>query len=244
MRTITHVSPLGILAARGDATILKAFLDKDSDAVLALLDAGAGVNAKAGDNGDCMPLHVAVDRRMSSICTIRALLEGGSDVNVRNDYDHTPLHVACMCINVSAAELLLRCGADEMLKDDDGSTPADVVGGMGDGDLTDEEIETDHQRIRRVLARAPADRSWRRRGWLVLSRCCSTRVHIAHRGSNSGSNGNSNGCCIKVARVSGKESHEDDEETEDKIMSDWKDLVRKLVGLEVDGLFRLVGDFL
>ncbi|CBJ32710.1 conserved unknown protein [Ectocarpus siliculosus] len=67
------------------------------DAVRALLDAGADVNAKAGDNGDRTPLHVAVDRRMSSICTIRALLKGGADVNVRNDYDHTPLHVACMC---------------------------------------------------------------------------------------------------------------------------------------------------
>ncbi|CAM9089870.1 unnamed protein product, partial [Ectocarpus sp. 12 AP-2014] len=124
-------TPLHLAASKGHAL----------DAVRAFLDAGAGVNAKAGNNGDCTPLHVAVDRRMSSICTIRALLEGGSDVNVRNDYDHRPLHVACMCINVSAVELLLRWGADEMLKDDDVSTPADVIGEMGDGDLTDEEIE-------------------------------------------------------------------------------------------------------
>ncbi|CAM9227992.1 unnamed protein product [Ectocarpus sp. 13 AM-2016] len=128
-------TPLHLAASKGRAL----------DAVRALLDAGAGVNPKAGENGDCTPLHVAVvDRRMSSICTIRALLEGGSDVNVRNDYDHTPLHVACMCISVSAVELLPRWGADEMLKDDDGSTPADVIGEIGDGDLTDEEIETDH----------------------------------------------------------------------------------------------------
>ncbi|CAM9847094.1 unnamed protein product, partial [Ectocarpus sp. 6 AP-2014] len=80
-------TPLYLAASKGHAL----------DAVRALLDAGADVNAKAGDNGDRTPLHVAVDRRMSSICTIRTLLEGGADVNVRNDYDHTPLHVACMC---------------------------------------------------------------------------------------------------------------------------------------------------
>ncbi|CAB1098011.1 unnamed protein product [Ectocarpus sp. CCAP 1310/34] len=33
IRTITHISPLEILATRGDATILKAFLDKDSSHV-------------------------------------------------------------------------------------------------------------------------------------------------------------------------------------------------------------------
>ncbi|CAN0077539.1 unnamed protein product [Ectocarpus sp. 12 AP-2014] len=87
----------------------------------------------------------------------------------------------------------------------------------------------------------PADRSWRHRGWLVLSRSCLTRVQVA---SGSISISSSNGNSAKVARVSGEGSSRDDEETEDQMMVDLRDLVGRLVGLEADGLFRLVVGFL
>lgn len=35
-------------------------------------------------------------------------------------------------------------------------------------------VEDDNQRIRQKLARAPADRAWRRRGWLAHCRSCPT----------------------------------------------------------------------
>ncbi|CAN0456182.1 unnamed protein product [Ectocarpus sp. 8 AP-2014] len=96
-----------------------------------------------------------------------------------------------------------------------------------------------------MLARAPADRSWRRRGWLVLSRSYPTRVHIANGSSSSSSSISSiNGNAAKVARVSGEGSSRDDERTEDDMMVGLRDLVGRLVGLEADGLFRLVVGFL
>ncbi|CAM9782579.1 unnamed protein product [Ectocarpus sp. 12 AP-2014] len=270
--TMNYRSPLQAAASRGNAAMLKAFLDKDSrdvdatdnrgwtalhyaayvdrpvhdngDAVRALLEAGADVNVKTDAHAsDDMftPLHVAVSCPMSSICTMHALLEGWADVNVRDDCSQTPLHVACMWGNVSAVELLLRWGADEMLKNNRADTPADVIGVWGDEDHNNDEMEADNQRIRRVLARAPADRSWRRRGWLVLSRSCPTRVHIACRSRSSSSSSSSSS---KVARVSGEDSDGNDMKTEDQLISDWKDLVGRLIGLEVDGLFRLVVGFL
>ncbi|CAN0509764.1 unnamed protein product [Ectocarpus sp. 12 AP-2014] len=115
--------------------------------------------------------------------------------------------------------------------------PADVIGVCQPNGLDNEEREVGIQRIRRILARAPADRSWRRRGWLVLSRSCPTRVQIAN---GSRSSGNS----AKMARVSGESSSRDDEETEDRMVADLGDLVGRLVGLEANGLFRLVVGFL
>ncbi|CAN0486643.1 unnamed protein product, partial [Ectocarpus sp. 12 AP-2014] len=118
-----------------------------------------------------------------------------------------------------------------------GDTPADVVGAH-QNDLDGEEREANNQRIRGILARTPAERSWRRRGWLVRSRSCPTRVQIAN--GSSSINGNS----AKVARVSGEGSGRDDEETEDEILVDLRDLVGRLVELEADGLFRLVVGYL
>ncbi|CAN0446603.1 unnamed protein product [Ectocarpus sp. 12 AP-2014] len=102
-----------------------------------------------------------------------------------------------------------------------------------------------------MVARAPVDRSWRRRGWLVLSRSCPTRVHIANgssrnssSSSSSNNNNNNDGNSTKVARVSGEVSSRDDEETADEMAVGLRDLVGRLVGLEADGLFRLVVGFL
>ncbi|CAN0539526.1 unnamed protein product, partial [Ectocarpus sp. 8 AP-2014] len=147
-------SPLEIAARRGHATMVKAFLDADGsavdatdengytalhfaasvegpvqdngDAVRVLLEAGADVNAKI--TGDCFtPLHLAVDTRIASMGTMRALLEGGANVDVRDEYEQTPLHIACERSSVAAVELLLRWGADEGLTNGDEETPADVI---------------------------------------------------------------------------------------------------------------------
>ncbi|CAM9698275.1 unnamed protein product [Ectocarpus sp. 13 AM-2016] len=257
--------PVRVAANRGHADILKALLDKASievdtvdgrggaalhcaasvrnngDAVRALLGAGADVEVTSTTDSCFTPLHVAVNRRIASGGTIHALLEGGANVNARTPRDETPLHVACRHSSVSGVELLLRWGADEKLKNNDGDTPADVIRARQPDGLDNEEREADNQRIRRMLARAPADRLWRRRGWLVLSRSCPTGVQVA---SGSSSSSSSNGNSAKVARVSGEGSGRDDEESEDQMMVDLRDLVGMLVGLKADGLFRLVVGFL
>ncbi|CAM9697290.1 unnamed protein product [Ectocarpus sp. 13 AM-2016] len=137
---------------------------------------------------------------MEPIGTSRALLEGGAKVNVRNELNETPLHKACKNSSVTGVELLLlRRGADEELTDIGGEFPADVIGVEANGD-SDEEFAADDQRIRRMLEHAQADRSWRRGGWLVLSRSCPTRGQIANGRSRSTS------CSANVARVSGEDS--------------------------------------
>ncbi|CAN0277834.1 unnamed protein product, partial [Ectocarpus fasciculatus] len=136
MRAIENISPFDIAASRGHADVLKTFLNKDSsqvdatnghgmgalhyaaavdgpvrdngEAVRVLLGAGADVNVKATNDPCFTPLHDAVDRRIASDGTIRALLEGGANVHARTRHDNsTPLHRACMRSSVSGVELLL-----------------------------------------------------------------------------------------------------------------------------------------
>ncbi|CAM9680433.1 unnamed protein product [Ectocarpus sp. 4 AP-2014] len=263
-------SPFTVAARRGHADMLKALLDNDSgdvdatdccgwaalhcassfdgpvgnngDAIRVLLGAGADTNVKATTGSCFTPLHVAVNRRTASDGTIRALLEGGANVHARARRDNTPLHTACKCSSVTGVELLLRWGADEKLTNNAGETPADVVRARQQNGP-----ETNHQCLLRMLARAPADRSWRRRGWLVLSRSCPTRVQIVNRSgsvSSIGSSSSNHGNSAKVARVSGEGLSRGGEETEDQMVVDLRGLVGRLVGLEDDGLFRLVVGFL
>ncbi|CAN0524143.1 unnamed protein product, partial [Ectocarpus sp. 8 AP-2014] len=73
------------------------------------------------------PLHVSACSRPSASGTIRALLEGGAEVNAEGADGCTPLHLACARSSVPAVELLLRWGADEKLVDNAGKTAADNV---------------------------------------------------------------------------------------------------------------------
>ena len=70
-------------------------------------------------------------------------------------------------------DLLLRWGADETAFDDDGETPADALENVREHrECSQDEIE----RVRLLLDRAPADRAWRRRGWLVMLRSRASRA--------------------------------------------------------------------
>ncbi|CAB1108764.1 unnamed protein product [Ectocarpus sp. CCAP 1310/34] len=231
----------------------------NGDTVRVLLEAGADVDAKTTGDGNCAtPLHYAVNRRIAPIGAIRALLEGGANVNARDVFDQTPLHVACARSSVNGVEFLLHWGADEKLTDLDGETPAgaivdseeetppDVTDAPGENRGKDEAIEADQHRIRQMLARAPADRSWHRRRWLVLSRSCPTKVQISNTSSSSNiSSGSSgDGLSAEMVSVNCKDLGGDDKETEDQKTVNWRDLVVRLVGLEADVLFRLVVGFL
>ncbi|CAN0113132.1 unnamed protein product, partial [Ectocarpus fasciculatus] len=107
------------------------------------------------------PLHLAAYRKEP--CTLLALLQRGANANAQDDHGHGPLHLVCKYPKarlVAVADLLLRWGADETATDNDGNTPADLVkSGAGP-----------NERLQRLLANAPADRAWRRRGVVVMLR--------------------------------------------------------------------------
>ncbi|CAM9796415.1 unnamed protein product, partial [Ectocarpus fasciculatus] len=107
------------------------------------------------------PLHLAAYR--DTLCTLLALLQKGANANARDEVGQRPLHVVCKypkARSVAVADLLLRWGADETATDNDGNTPADLVkSGAGP-----------NERLQRLLANAPADRAWRRRGMVVMLR--------------------------------------------------------------------------
>ncbi|CAM9897989.1 unnamed protein product, partial [Pylaiella littoralis] len=117
---------------------------------------------------------------------------GGADVNAANKLRNTPLHEASASSSVAGVEILLRWGADEKKTNENGETAADCVGGWEQYDDADEhegsniQRKSDDQRIRDMLTRAPADRSWRRRGWLVLCRSYPTKVQLSAKDNSRG----------------------------------------------------------
>lgn len=76
----------------------------------------------------------------------------------------------------AAVDLLLRWGADETALDKNGKTPAEL---LNFDDEDDESLSQDGvERVRLLLARAPADRAWRRRGWLVMIRARNVKDNV------------------------------------------------------------------
>eukprot|EP00903_Cladosiphon_okamuranus_P010025 g9507.t1 len=134
-------------------------------AVGELVGAGADVNAKSED-GDT-PLHVAC--RYGHTETVRILLRHDADETARCDLGKTPWDVAngealraarrrSRCVNAVAAAAACN----------DGVSSGGAGRGTGDNknDFTIEVAEAIHA----ALAAAPADRAWRRRGWLAILR--------------------------------------------------------------------------
>eukprot|EP00752_Nemacystus_decipiens_P010666 g9497.t1 len=208
-----------------------------------LLEAGADIEAECF--AECStPLFHAIRPPLRDIGAVRALLEGGANSNACDKNGSTPLHAACKESYLRAVELLLRWGADETRANDLEDKPFDMVG-TWEADVTDwgydresnDERKADDQRIRQMLASAPADRSWRRRGWLVLCRSHPGRVQLATDDDSRCDRS------TKVAKASVVDSGGETDVGEEEA-SDLGRLVERLVGLDADGVFRLVVGFL
>ena len=131
------------------------------DITQALLEAGADINAR--NCKEETPLHRAAAKGSSSSMPI--LLQNGADVHAQNTSGFHPLHYACMWGTAMAADLLLRWGADEMAVNTEIMTAHD-------------EKHPEFEALTRLLERAPQDRAWRRRGFLVLCRAYPNRLSI------------------------------------------------------------------
>lgn len=141
-------------------------------AIDALIEAGASIELKSTKGRT--PLFYAA--RFNQRKAMLSLLQHGAIASTCDHDGPTPLHQVCIRKKHGlelGVDLLLRWGADETVYDNDGETPAaklDILPPVGDCPLA--EIE----RGRRLLARAPADRAWRRRCWLVMFRSRSTKA--------------------------------------------------------------------
>jgi len=78
------------------------------------------------------PLHEA-----KSVEEAKALLEKGAEVNVRDRYDRTPLHLAVYLGKKELAELLIHNRADLNAKDKDGKTPLHYAVDKNNKELTE-----------------------------------------------------------------------------------------------------------
>lgn len=232
---------------RGDTALHKAIENYQQDAVDALLDAGADIEMKTRDN-DSTPLWqaVAYDFRTAML----ALLQRGADVNVPNADGITPLHRVCKDRDEDTeelVELLLKWGADEAALTDSGKSPADMLDTPHE-DFEEPPLSQDGiERVRVILARAPANRAWRRRSWLCMLRA---RLSKAGTAGGDGDEGGSSKLLrpedLKVgrhgaegqARVLGGESAADGQN------KDLTSAVVFLLGLELEGVFRAVVSFL
>lgn len=185
-----NVSPIGLAATRGHEDVLRAILQHvddvnstctaDGQAALhvaayqsnpwvfeILIGAGAIVDRR-DFHGDT-PLCIAASHSCPAAVTV--LLNHGANVGTKGNAGHAALHMAAAkagtAETATVVDLLLRWGADENSAADDGRTPADVIGSVVE---EQDSIAEDVARVRELLANAPADRSWRRRGFLVLCR--------------------------------------------------------------------------
>lgn len=132
---------------------------------------------------------------------VQALLRHGADVNAgATEYGGNSLHALCELIQfyiiegdedkeyearaLRTLDVLLRWGVDELATDNDGKIPADFVRELWGNDSVEEEDAKFP--IRLMLARAPVDKAWYRRGWLVMLRSRAlqekTRATQRHRG--------------------------------------------------------------
>lgn len=149
--------------------------NNQAEAVDTLMEAGAALELRT--KRGLTPLLAAA--AMSTTCTsMRALLRHGAVVTVEDHGGRTPLHWVCRNRRdgvEAAVGLLLRWGADETALDGEGNTPAkglDLPVEHEEAQCSEGEIE----RVRAMLARAPADRAWHRRCWLVMLRWRSSKT--------------------------------------------------------------------
>ena len=132
-----------------------------------------GADVKFHKPGKLPNLHYAAAQGAYGV--VETLLQAGANVGQKCG-GKTPLHGACGGSHTSTVQLLLRWGADEKATDLDGNTPSEVVGNATERpdilQLPEEFFRNQliEDRIRNMLETAPADRTWRRRGWLVLCR--------------------------------------------------------------------------
>lgn len=185
-------SVLDLAAREGNVDILRALLQHGVDvnrltdgctslhiaalnnhvgAIDVLIEAGADMEVE--DDDDCTPFLDAVLNHCHEAAL--ALLRRGANIEARDFRGETPLQIAPRQAGregvTAIVNLLLTCGSDENALNPDGHIAAEIVGHHIEYAACP--LKKDLERVRELLANAPTDRAWRRRGYLVL---CQARL--------------------------------------------------------------------
>lgn len=223
------------------------------EAVEALVEGCAAVEAREVDS-DRTPLHVAAGK--GSRRAVLALLRSGADVGSRDCRSNTALHLAACPYWIptesspEVVDTLLRWGADETAVNEDDRTPAEalaarievkVAAGVRDVDQTSE-VES---RVFALLARAPADRAWRRRGLLVMCRALPDRVGLNRNqsligGTGVGQRGGTNTRSEWIANADEASRVVVNEENRCDVADGMEALLTRVLELQEEGVFRAI----
>ena len=153
--------------SNGTAALHAAAVSNRGEAIAVLLEAGANIEQETPIGWS--PLHFAALRCGLDAATV--LLKHGASVSNQDTVGQTPLHMAVSKAGrigtADMVDLLLRSGADENGLNSEGQRAVDRV---GSAIIEEFRVAEDVARVHKLLANAPADRAWRRRGLLVLCR--------------------------------------------------------------------------
>ena len=242
-------------------------------AIDALVEAGADLEVK--DSAGRTPFGTAASTKDGG--AMRALLRHGANVHALDNDGSSLLHLACLLPDeggmvasmevqqgvysrmVEAVDFLLRSGVDEKVSNNLTQTPAQQLESS-----PTLRLEAFEQTLL-LLARAPADRAWRRRGWLTILRSRASKVRAASCDTNivnsdSGDGLDASGCrggkrnSSKTARrqhpaVGGgggalPQTGNERGAGEGDSGGDLRAAVTALVDMELEGVFRAVVSFL
>lgn len=263
-----HGSVVHIAAYKGHVGILRALIEHGADVEAAdfprketaLHDAAkqnkieavdvllaAGANIEARNHKGWTPLHGAAI--YASRDTVVSLLKHGADVNAKDDHGETPLYWAAGIAGAEGSaevvDVLLRSGADETVLNDEGESPADVVGTdfLRENTLGDEDLD----RVCELLANAPTDRAWRRRGYLVMCRAYPDRMQQIQRSSSAPAGvarRTRSGAKLGRTEASAFTGTAGSSTAATKPSVGWVDVVATVLGMQEEGIFRAIIGFL
>eukprot|EP00903_Cladosiphon_okamuranus_P005834 g5775.t1 len=96
------------------------------DTVLLLLSAGASVNAQ--DLDGWTPLMYAARNETDGEALVPTLIAAGAELDKKNNRGRTALHIAYLARNFQVVSELLEHGASDMVRDEIGKTPSQMLG--------------------------------------------------------------------------------------------------------------------